>query len=337
MSNWQNFLAQQGAQWENEHLIGFTSSSDQHPTKLTSLEDYGLLIISGPEAEKFLQGQCTCDIRRLANHDVLLGAHCNHKGRMISSFYAFLIAPNTVGLRMHKSILEIALNALKKYSVFSKVELRLGTEYRLIGLWGDDAECALDPAFPMPETNHSGVNCDTGSIIRHDINLLEIWLKSEAAEQQWQILATHSSLASPSEWNATCIKAGIGEVRIETTETFIPQMLNFQEIDGISFNKGCYTGQEVVARMHYRGKLKKHMYRATIGIKHSVPKPGASLYAMTDTGSKNIGTVVIAAAGAKAIEILAVVPSEVFEKTSVFLNENSQMKLSWASLPYAIT
>lgn len=336
MNHWQSFLTQQGAQWENEQLVGFAGSQNNHPVKLTSLENHGILMVSGPEAEKFLQGQCTCDMSRLANNDVLLGAHCNHKGRMLSSFHAFLIAPDTVALRMHKSILDTTLNALKKYSVFSKVELHIEPQYQLLGLWGEQTKAFTDTQMPTPSEDGKGLSGEAGFIIRHNSDRMEICVRAAAAEPLWQQWAQQCSLASPSEWDAACIRAGVGEIRAETIEAFIPQMLNFQKIDGISFNKGCYTGQEVVARMHYRGKLKKHMYRATMSSPHPIPKPGAPVYSLTD-GAKNIGTVVMAAKGQEQAEILFVSPNNAQENSNIFLDKDSRVKLSWSSLPYAIT
>ncbi|MFL0797013.1 MAG: hypothetical protein K6L73_05930 [Cellvibrionaceae bacterium] len=292
------------------------------------LDDYALVSVTGPDAEKFLQGQVTCDIRQLAEGAALLGAHCNHKGRAIISFRAARTADETLMLRLHKSLLETALQALSKYVVFSKAELSDASEdYQLLGFSGEGATAQITEWFgTTPEVNQSLTN-ELGTVTCVSPQRYECWLKKE-----------HSLKANTqacSGWQLLDIETGIGEVRAETREEFIPQFLNFDRLEGISFNKGCYTGQEVVARMHYLGKQKRRMYRFAVeGISGTtenveVPTPGTPLM---DNG-KNVGDVVSAAINPNnnKIELLAVINGE--DKSPAL----GEQPLTQLPLPYSIT
>jgi folate-binding protein YgfZ len=330
---WHDFLSEQGAVWDGEQLRSFHNYEPLKQPWLIPLEHQRLLRVTGADAEKFLQGQITCDIRRLTEQEFLLGAHCDHKGRMHSSFVAAAFKDASIGLRLHTSIATSAQAALQKYSVFFKTQIAVATDIRLFALIGAGAEEAAQylPVDTPMEHGQFAVG-DGLTLLRHGHTHFELWVAAEQAERLWHDLLPLCTPAAPEQWDLVHIEMGLGQVRAETVSEFIPQMLNLQSVDGISFDKGCYTGQEVVARMHYLGKLKKHMYRASVETSMS-PAPGMPLYA----GDKAAGQVVMAAAAEDQKTALLVVCSEqTLEEPSVTLGSASGPKLQWQPLPYAV-
>jgi folate-binding protein YgfZ len=184
------------------------------------LAHLGLLKVTGIDAKKLLQGQLTTNLDELASGARQLAAHCNPQGRVLSLFRIMAVADNYY-LEMPAEIIPIALQALKKYAVFYKVDL-------------SDASAEIDQI-------------------------------SDAAT------------LSLNAWKAQNIQAGIPTIYIATTGKLLPHELNLTELNAVSFNKGCFTGQEIIARMHYRGQLKKRMYRARASSK-TPPHAGADLY-----------------------------------------------------------
>ncbi len=306
---------------------------------LADLQDRGLLAVQGPDAAKFLQGQLTCDIRELTAGALRRGAHCNIKGRMLFSLLALQTDEQQILLSLHGGLVNDALAALGKYIVFSKAELRNVTEqWRLLGLAGDGAGQLLQEQLGATPENHSQWQAwGQGLLLRLDENRYQCWLPREAAAELWQKLAPHCQSGDQLDWSLLEIRAGLGEVRPQTRELFTPQNLNFQLTHGVSFHKGCYTGQEVVARLHYKGKLKRHMYRfaGTLSPGQSLPEPGDALV-HCDTGQA-VGQVVLAApacAQEPGFELLADTADHAIGH--VCLADDSEQKLVQLPLPYAI-
>ncbi|WP_019605448.1 YgfZ/GcvT domain-containing protein [Teredinibacter turnerae] len=298
----------------------------QHPV-LVNLSDYRLIVITGPDGEKFLQGQTTCDFRRLEQHEWLRGAHCNAKGRMHSTFVAAKIDDQQIGLRVHASIAESALKALQKYIVFSKAEARVHTAL-LVGVLGDAAEATLP--FSLPDVGH----CDTSAgfpVLKLEPNATEIWLLDNAQAGIPDQLP--GVWAQPACWQQYFLERGIAEVTAESVEELLPQELNYQLIDAVSFDKGCYTGQEIVARMHYRAKLKKHLYLAEADLSAD----SRLEFGVDVVGEKgNVGKVI----NATRLEqnrwrLLALVQDDA-TRNSAHLAVAGQPILTWKPLPYAI-
>ncbi|WP_339075125.1 folate-binding protein [Teredinibacter turnerae] len=294
---------------------------------LIHLSDYRLIVITGPDGEKFLQGQTTCDFRRFEKHQWLRGAHCNAKGRMHSTFVAAKIGDQQIGLRVHASIAESALKALQKYIVFSKAEARVHTAL-LVGVLGDAAETTLP--FSLPDVGH----CDTSAgfpVLRLEAAAAELWLLND----------THAGIpdqlpgvwAHPECWQQYLLDKGIADVTAESVEELLPQELNYQLVDAVSFDKGCYTGQEIVARMHYRGKLKKHLYLAETDLSAD----NTLGFGMDVVGEKgSVGKVITATRlGQNRWRLLALVQDDATQN-SAHLALAGQPILTWKPLPYAI-
>lgn len=331
MQKWYDFLNEQGARWQDNKLIDFArATTSSHHKRMIPMVDHRLITAAGPDAQAFLQGQTTCDLRRLEQNDLLLGAHCNPKGRMISSFTVAQNATGTITLRLRASIAESALGALKKYIVFSKATLdedeRIG-----IALLGEP-----DSALGLPQPAEPGrtASADGLTVLRHPGDLWELWLSVDAARELWPQLRQSFNPCGTAELDRHFIQQGIAEVHSATQEAFIPQMFNLQLIDAISFKKGCYTGQEIVARMQYRGQVKKHTYRAVLEKPDDV-EVGADIH--DSTTKKSVGTIVGSACGVGFSELLIVTGANTYgTETEALTTDGQHKKVTWAELPYAI-
>jgi folate-binding protein YgfZ len=302
---------------------------------LVPLDHQSLLRVSGPDAEKFLQGQTTADFRRLAESRLLLGAHCDHKGRMHSSFIAAKLDQTTIGLRVHAGIAEHAQAALQKYIVFSKAQLAPATDVRMLGLIGKDVEHHLQNAVEVLPTADGEFSMQENiTVLRHSIDCFELWIQQPQAETVERALSAHFKPATSNEWDLHQIRHGLGQVRSETKGEFIPQVLNFQHLGGISFNKGCYTGQEVVARMHYLGKTKRHTYLGLVRAPE-LPAPGTPVF--TANKESPSGEVVMAAfAGENLVAQLFVCSEQSVDEGALALKSPTGPNIELLPLPYSL-
>ena len=297
-----------------------------------TLSHEGVLAVRGVDAGKFLQGQLTCNINYLSDSQASLGARCTQKGRMQSSF-RILLEGDGVLLAMASELLEPQLADLKKYAVFSKSKLtdesaawvRFGLEH------GDAALASLGLELPR-ETD--AVVRNAGLIaIRVSADRAELWTPADQANAIKAKLVAALPEGELNQWLLGQIRAGIGQVMPTTRELFIPQMLNLQAVGGVSFKKGCYTGQEIVARMQYLGKLKRRLYRVRLDASE-LPEPGTPLFAPSHSSA--IGEVVIAAHAAEKIELLAVLQAEAAEAGDLHLGALEGPALHLLDLPYEL-
>ncbi len=199
---------------------------------LYRLSDMGILTITGPDAIKFMQGYTTCNLTQLDDNATALGAVCNLQGRMLTSFLV-LRSGTDLWLRMQRALVPATLSFLQKYIVFSKAELHdISESYVCYG--------SLD---------QSAVSPTDGFTIELD-NRREFWTSS-----------TLSADDDIGPWQDAEVTAGVAWVTESSQEEYLPQMFNYHKHNGIDFEKGCYLGQEIVARAHYRGELKRRLHR----------------------------------------------------------------------------
>lgn len=331
MDRWLDFLTRQGAIWQNGELTSFADEPPAPSARLVPLLEHRLLTVEGPDAAKFLQGQLTCDVRRLEQNQILLGAHCNPKGRMISSFVIAASGPERITLRVRSSIAAQAKAALQKYIVFSKAKIKeeASIPVAVLGLGSD-----LSALSELPQAGCSATAEPGRKVLHHNSQYVELWLSEEQAEVVWPQLAQSCSPSGTAWFNLHQVRAGLAEVQATTQEEFIPQMFNYHLVDAISFKKGCYTGQEIVARMQYRGQTKKHTYHAAVAGQVEVPV-GTKLVSLGDSNA-NLGTVVASGRTHDASEILVVTTADVASASEVAAGLESPAKLEWLPLPYAI-
>ncbi|MDR9754761.1 folate-binding protein YgfZ [Pseudomonas sp. SZMC_28357] len=297
-----------------------------------TLSHEGVLAVRGVDAGKFLQGQLTCNLNYLSDTQSSLGARCTQKGRMQSSF-RILLQGDGVLLAMASELLEAQLADLKKYAVFSKSKLTdESAAWVRFGVAHSDAVLA-SLGLTLPADTDSVARHEQLIAIRVSPERAELWAPADQTETIKANLAAQLPEGSLNQWLLGQIRAGIGQVMPATRELFIPQMLNLQAVGGVSFKKGCYTGQEIVARMQYLGKLKRRLYRLQLAT-DDVPEPGTPLFSPNHGSS--IGEVVIAARAEKTIELLAVLQAEAAEGGSLHLGALEGPGLQLLDLPYAL-
>ena len=297
-----------------------------------TLSHEGVLAVRGSDASKFLQGQLTCNLNYLSDTQASLGARCTQKGRMQSSF-RILLEGDGVLLAMASELLEPQLADLKKYAVFSKSKLTdESAAWVRFGLVEADAALTTLGLDLPPDTDsvarHAGLIA-----IRVSPGRTELWAPAAQAQSLATQLSSTLAQGSLNDWLLGQIRAGIGQVMPATRELFIPQMLNLQAVGGVSFKKGCYTGQEIVARMQYLGKLKRRLYRLQLDAS-DLPEPGTALFAPTHGSS--IGEVVLAAHAEQGIELLAVLQAEAAEGANLHLGALEGPTLHLLELPYQL-
>jgi folate-binding protein YgfZ len=253
--------------------------------QIARLDEFGFLAIRGKDALSFLQGYTTCDLNDLSSGTSLLGAVCNLQGRMVSSFRIVLLTDGVL-LRLDRGLIESTTNFLAKYIVFSKAELLDMSEsyvcYGAIGGMQSPAPATIGESILQSESIVIKVS-DTGP-------RYEIWTQGSVEGDEVQ-----SNI-----WQQAEIEDGYAWVNGQTSEEFIPQMFNYHNIGGIDFEKGCYLGQEIIARLEYRGKLKRKLHR---GLSTS---PVAAGDAVVNKEGKEIGLVASVAEYNDAYALLAV-------------------------------
>jgi len=277
------------------------------------LGNEALLLVAGPEAVTFLQGQLTCDVRELAEGSVLPAAHLTPKGRAIATFLAWQI-DSEIHLQFPGGALEEAVTRrLRMFLMRSKATVApAGDDLVRLGTWGQAAAgvvadlAGVLPGSPMRSL--AGGDRITLLDLPGAEPRLELVLPIDTAINLTTRLQQAGVVACvPAAWRLLDIRAGLGWVRDETSESFLPQMLNYDRNGGISFTKGCYVGQEVVARLHHLGEVKRRAYPGRC--KAAVPPPpGTPLFSPESRSRQGAGTVVDAIAlGDGGCELLAVV------------------------------
>ncbi|MDF7681404.1 tRNA-modifying protein YgfZ [Enterobacteriaceae bacterium ESL0689] len=282
--------------------MAFTSFSSSQPSPsahlpltLMRLDDWALATISGPDDEKYLQGQVTADIPALSEDQHLLAAHCDAKGKMWSNLRLFRRQGGFAWLE-RRNLREIQLAELKKYAVFSKVTIAADDEHILLGVAGLQARNALAPLFrQLPDSDKPLVTDGATSLLWFDAPQERFLLVTDAptAERVHSALHGQAQIKTSAQWLALDIEAGLPIIDDVNSGQFLPQATNLQALGGISFKKGCYTGQEMVARAKFRGANKRALW-SLIGHADRLPAPGEALELKTGENWRRTGTVLAA-------------------------------------------
>ncbi|NMY43077.1 folate-binding protein YgfZ [Pseudomonas sp. WS 5013] len=298
----------------------------------TPLNHEALLAVRGPDAAKFLQGQLTCNLNYLDERTSSLGARCTPKGRMISSFRIVQEGDGYL-LALASELLEAQLADLKKYAVFSKSSLAdesaIWVRFGLSG--GDGALVSL--GLDLPQQPDAVARANGLIAIRLPGGRAELWAPAAQADSLQARLAAQLPEAPLNDWLLGQVRAGIGQVFGATRELFIPQMINLQAVGGVSFKKGCYTGQEIVARMQYLGKLKRRLQRLSLA-KGELPAVGSELFSPVHGSS--VGEVVLAAGNGDGAELLAVLQEDAVADGRIHLGNPEGPSLDLLELPYQL-
>ncbi len=221
------------------------------------LTQFGLLAVTGSDAESFLQGQTTCHVGHITPQQSGLGALCNLKGRVIANFTIVRTAQGFF-LLLPLELLETVETRLRRYVMRSDVTLEAVTgQWSLFGLVGD-ASKALRTQYGivLSNDNYAATTADGWIVINAptaDAERTLLMIRRDQAEAFWSAFKPNEAIdsCSDSQWLLEDIVSGIATITTATEELFVPQMINLDLLGGVSFDKGCYTGQEVVARMRF--------------------------------------------------------------------------------------
>lgn len=271
------------------------SPSSHLPLTLISLEDWSLITINGPDSVKYLQSQLTCDVILLATDRFSFAAHCDAKGKMFSHLCVFHHRRGMAFIE-RRSVRDSQLVELKKYAVFSKVNIIADDEAILLGVAGFQAQKVLSEFFTsFPDATHPVVHDQNTTLIYFNLPaprflLITTPTVSNALQQK---LEGKAQLNNSQQWLALDIEAGYPIIDNANSGQFIPQATNIHALDGISFTKGCYAGQEVIARAKYRGINKRAMYWLA-GETRYIPAVGNDLELKRGDNWRRTGTVLAA-------------------------------------------
>jgi folate-binding protein YgfZ len=294
-----------------------------------------VLLAHGVDAAKFMQGQFTCNLGEISETQFRHGACCNAKGRMVANFT--LAKPeqdNAYLLALDSSVSDALQAHLKKYMVFFKSKLET-TDYVVTGIKGEQASRLLTEVFgDCPAQDYQQHTFEGGLITQLPFNAgFEIWLTHEKAQTALPTLMQSATLADTNSWPKNLIQSGLPQLTHVDIEAHIPQMLNLGLLEGISFSKGCYTGQEIVARMQYLGKMKRHMYLVSIQSSNIVS--GDSLY--TANAKSAVGSVINAVVNTEANSNQSLALAVIEDKhinAALFSDSDLGTSVELLSLPY---
>jgi hypothetical protein len=284
-AQWLDFLTQRGAVVAPDQVMHFGQPGEElqaatQGTIIADLSHLGLLQVDGADAVTFLQGQLTNDIKLLDGSNSQYAGYCTAKGRLLAIFLAFAHHDHLY-LQLNRTLKESIAKRLKMYVLRSKVILTDVSDTIIrFGIAGPQAASALTALFgEVPDTPMQRLDLERANLIRlpGDTPRYEIFSRIEEAPAIWSQLQLQCVPVGKSVWDWLDIQAGIPDVTPATSEAFVPQMLNLDKLGGISFKKGCYTGQEIVARTHYLGKVKRRTYLAHVTTDQS-PQPGEPLF-----------------------------------------------------------
>jgi tRNA-modifying protein YgfZ len=295
------------------------------------LTDWGVILASGEEAAAFLHGQLSNDIKGLDARHARLAAYCTAKGRMLASFVACQLGAD-LALACHASVLPATLKRLRMFVLRSKLRLDDATAtVALLGLAGAAAQAHLGSAAPSEIWGATALG--GASVVRlPDAEGQPRWLWAGASAQADAVLAALPDLPLAT-WNWLEVRSGVVPIVAETVEQFVPQMINYEVVGGVNFKKGCYPGQEIVARSQYLGKLKR---RGVLVHAEAELRAGQEVY-WSEDGAQPSGLVAVAAAApAGGWDALLELKTAVLESGSLHAGSASGPSLSPQALPYAL-
>jgi tRNA-modifying protein YgfZ len=291
---------------------------------------------AGEEAGTFLHNQLTCDVSALGLNRSVYGSYCTPKGRVLATFLLWH-TPDRFYMQLPSALREPIQRRLAMYVLRAKVKIEdAGPLWTLAGLSGGDAEPHLERTLgAVPQHEHQLISTDDATVLRLSADRYEILIPRVNAPATLKKLKEGTESVEPVHWEWLDIRAGVPTITPPTQEQFVPQMVNLDLIGGLSFSKGCYPGQEIVARMHFLGKLKQRMYLAHLP--SGEPQPGDKVYS-PDLGNQASGMIVNAAPSPTGgYDALAAIQIASAQGGTVRWKSTDGPELKLLPLPYAVT
>ena len=339
--SWLAYLSGMGAVLDAGRVAHFGDPAGElHAAKsatiVCDLSHMGLIQFTGDEAQSFLQGQLSCDVGALDPNASSYGSYSTPKGRMLATFLLWRAA---AGFFMQLPI-ELRESVQKRLSMFilrAKVKAAdVSAQYVRIGVAGADAaRLSMSAAGSVPDRLHGVTHGVDASVIRLPGERFEIVTSPERAIVLWDSLRAQATPAGAPCWDWLDIACGIATITPRTQDQFVPQMANLDLIGGVSFDKGCYPGQEIVARTQYRGQIKRRMVRANV-VSSAAPLPGDELF-RADFPGQSSGMIVNSAPSPDGgYDVLAVVQIAGAAANAMHLKAPDGPALTLLELPYAL-
>jgi len=321
--DWIDFLKSYNATFTENSEIIFSVNKPLNTNSITAIAHLSIISVTGKDASQFLQGQLSCNINELSDSTSFFTAFSNAKGRTISSLLVLKQAENYI-LILPEELIEKVINKLRMYILRSEVKIKnITDESAIIGVTTNQDLLPI-----QPETNFS-INNSSEITIKFPSkdNRFLIVSPVSHAKALWTQLTQNNNLTicNSTSWRYQDISAGIPWLTEATSEQYIPQMLNIDKLGGISFNKGCFTGQEIIARTHYLGKAKRALFLAEC---NSTALLDNDIQIITDNNEQSTGKVLSLQSNGQTIRLLIVMPTTDSELKNLIFNNSNQDKIN---------
>ncbi|MCK5669152.1 MAG: folate-binding protein YgfZ [Gammaproteobacteria bacterium] len=334
--DWQAFLITQGGIVEDGVLLGFSEYDNKtFDNFITDLSHLALIDVSGEDANDFLNGQFTTNIKQLAKDHLQFSAWCNPKGQVKTTFYIYR---NETGFNilLPVDLRDSFIKQLQMYIMRANVKL-IDKSNKLVrvGIQTNNNKLLAELMGPRPEQN-------SGITIQNDLHCLHAFGSENISQRYifigsvernkilWKDFSKNSCPVGAALWELLDIQAAYPWLSSQTTEKFLPQMLNLDLIDGLNYQKGCFPGQEIIARLHFRGQLKRSLYLATCSL-DAQPEITDQLYISDHKNS--VGIVINVQAFEDKYYLLAVIEKALIEH-NLALRAPNGASLTLQPLPY---
>ena len=340
---WQTYLRNCCAIIENNCVMHFGDIKMEHKdtetkTIMADLSHYGLIRCSGDDAQTFLQSQLSCDIRKVNLQQAQYGSYCTPQGRVLASFLLWRQGDDYL-MQLPVSLTTSIQKRLALYVLRTKVQFTDANDALIrIGIAGPNAATSIEEITgspcnsdqPLQVAHHEKI-----SVLYLSQQRMELITTAENAPVLWERLNQHAKPVGANCWDWLNIQCAIPVILPETQEAFLPQMINLDAIGGVSFKKGCYPGQEIVARTQYLGKLKRRMFLAHITTTDTI-KAGDALYS-TDMNNQSSGNIVnVAPSPHGGFDVLAVIQQSSVATCEIHWQSLQGPMLKIKPLPYSL-
>lgn len=339
--DWHDFLTQHGATLAAGIVQRFGDTAAEldataHNTVLCDLSQFGTLRVSGDESQSFLQNLLSNDIREVSATRAQPSSFNTAKGRILATMLIWREGEDYL-LQLPRVLCEPIRKKLGMYVLRAKVKITdAGDGIISLGLSGVNAQEVLRTQFgELPQQPFGVVGTAQGSAIKISGTRFLVNTPVPHAAALWTALGQHAQPVGSACWDWLNIRSGIPVILPQTQEQFVAQMVNLELIGGVNFNKGCYPGQEIVARMQYLGKLKRRMYLAHLN-GSDTPQAGDELFSAEMEGQA-CGMIVNAApAPGGGYDVLATVQVTTRETQAVHWKSLHGGTLEFLPLPYPL-
>ncbi|MBI3478763.1 MAG: folate-binding protein YgfZ [Nitrosomonadales bacterium] len=340
-TDWQTFLTQHGASIEAGVVRHFGDTTAEleataQKTVMCDLGQFGTLRVSGEEAQTFLQNLLSNDIREASNTRAQLSSLNTAKGRMLTTMLIWSDGDDYL-LQLPRSQSETIRKKLSMYVLRSKVKITdASDEIISLGLSGSGTQDILRAQCgELPQQRLAAATVTAGSVIKLDDSRFQLNTTMQHAPALWTALARQAKPVGSACWDWLNIRSGLPVILPQTQEQFVAQMVNLELIGGVSFKKGCYPGQEIVARTQYLGKLKRRMYLAHLA-SSVAPQAGDELFSSDMEGQASGMIVNAAPAPGGGYDVLASVQIASRETQTLRWKSLQGDALQFLPLPYAL-